>query len=215
VTEFSNKSIFFDLDGTLTDPKEGITGCIQYALERLGEPVPEADDLTWCIGPPLLGNFEQLIGKARAAEGVRFYRERFSDVGLFENKPYAGIHDTLQTLLERGYDLNVASSKPEVFVKRILERYNLTSYFRHVFGAELDGTRSDKSELLGHALVTAGIHPCVTTMVGDRKFDAIGAASNGIDFVGVLYGYGDEAELTAAGAKNLVHRHEELLEVFP
>ena len=207
-------AIFFDLDGTLTDPKIGITRCIQYALEKMGEPVPATEDLTWCIGPPLLGNFSQLAGANKAEEGVRLYRERFADIGLFENDPYPEIHETLATLQARGASLYVASSKPLVFVDRILARYELSEFFTRTYGSELDGTRTDKSELLAHALADSNVRQTDAVMIGDRKHDAIGAANNDMDFIGVLYGYGDRLELESVGASVLVDSHHHLLDVL-
>ena len=213
-TRLSPRALFFDLDGTLTDPKVGITRCIQYALEKMGEPVPETDDLTWCIGPPLQRSFERLAGAAKSQQGVRLYRQRFADIGLFENDPYPDIHTTLEGLRDAGADLYVASSKPLVFVERILERYDLAEFFIRTYGSNLDGTRTDKSELLAHALVDSGVEQHAATMIGDREHDAIGAANNNMDFVGVLYGYGDRAELEAAGARVLVEAHAELTDVL-
>jgi len=192
--------VFFDLDGTLTDPKPGITGCIQYALKRLGEPVPGQDALEWCIGPPLFDSFEKLVGAERAGQGVEFYRERFGDVGLFENEVYPGIPAALSTLLESDLRLFVASSKPKVYVDRILEHFDLVGFFEVAYGSNLDGTRVDKRELLSHALATERVVAAEATMVGDRGADAIGAACNGMPFVGVLYGYGSREELHQAGA---------------
>ena len=192
--------VFFDLDGTLTDPKPGITGCIQYALERLGEPVPGQDALEWCIGPPLIDSFEKLVGVERAGKGVDLYRERFGDVGLFENQVYPGIPAALSSLLECDLRLFVASSKPKVYVDRILEHFDLAGFFEEVYGSNLDGTKVDKRELLSHALATERVVAAEATMVGDRGADAIGAAHNGMPFVGVLYGYGSREELHEAGA---------------
>ncbi len=162
--------------------------------------MPHADALTWCIGPPLQENFTTLIGAARAEAAVALYRERFADVGLYENELYHGVHDMLAALEATEATLCVASSKPLVFVEQILEHFDLRGFFSQVFGSELDGTRTDKSELLAHALRKCSAEPAACVMVGDRKHDAIGAASNGLDFVGVLYGYGGHAELSGAGA---------------
>jgi phosphoglycolate phosphatase len=205
---------FFDLDGTLTDPKLGITGCIQYAMEKLGFEVPEADALTWCIGPPLLENFTILVGADRAADAVVLYRERFSTIGLYENTPYPGIHAALSEFRAAGIRLCVASSKPHVYVRPILERFELIDFFGDVFGAELDGTRSDKSALLQFALSQTGVDAENATMVGDRKHDIIGALANGIDTVGVLYGYGSVEELTNAGATRFAKSPSELTSVL-
>jgi len=207
-------AIFFDLDGTLTDPKLGITRCLQHALGELGEAVPDTDDLFWCIGPPLRGTFVQLVGEARADQGVQLYRERFAEVGLFENNPYPAIHDTLAALADSGAHLFVASSKPRVFVNRILARYDLAEFFVSAYGSELDGTRTDKSELLEFALADSGVAAAGATMIGDRKHDAIGAANNGLDFVGVLYGYGDRREFDSVGVEVTVDDHSQLLDIF-
>lgn len=201
--DFMDEHIFFDLDGTLTDPKPGITRCIQYALEKLSAEVPVADDLTWCIGPPLITSFRTLVGEQKAQIGVDYYRERFADIGLYENSVYAGVHDMLNSLSARQKTLFVASSKPLVFVEKILKHFDLDNYFSGVFGSELDGTRSDKSELLKYALTQTNSTAANTTMIGDRKHDVIGAVNNGIRPIGVLYGYGSAEELTDAGALNL------------
>ena len=192
--------VFFDLDGTLTDPKPGITGCIQYALERLGEPVPGPDALEWCIGPPLFDSFKKLVGVERAGQGVDFYRERFGDVGLFENEVYPGIPAALSSLLESDLRLFVASSKPKVYVDRILKHFDLAVFFEVAYGSNLDGTRVDKRELLSHALATECVVAAEATMVGDRGADAVGAIYNEMSFLGVLYGYGSREELHQAGA---------------
>jgi phosphoglycolate phosphatase len=204
-------ALFFDLDGTLTDPKPGITGCIQYALERLGRPVPEADELEWCIGPPLHDNFERLVGSVQAQAGVDLYRERFSEVGLFENEVYPGIDDALAEAEALGAELYVASSKPLVFVRRILDHFELTPRFREVFGSELDGRRTDKGDLLRHALEQTGVDAPTATMIGDRGVDSIGARANDMDFLGVLYGYGSAEELHGAGASRFVESPEDLV----
>lgn len=198
------RAFFFDLDGTLTDPKPGITGCIRHALERLGRPVPDADALEWCIGPPLRASFERLVGPEDADRGVAFYRERFGDVGLYENAVYPGVPEALDALSTAGARLFVASSKPGVYVERILDHFGLAPRFEAVFGAELDGTRTDKRDLLAWALDRTGVAPADATMIGDRGADAAGAAHNGLAFLGVLYGYGPEPELRAAGATRLV-----------
>ena len=202
--------IFFDLDGTLTDPKPGITGCIQYALERLDAPVPTKDELEWCIGPPLLANFTRLVGAEQAPRGVALYRERFGDVGLFENEVYEGIPEVLARAKSEGRRLFVASSKPHVYVQRILDHFDLTAFMEDVFGAELDGTRSDKRDLLNYALGKTGVDERSSLMVGDRGPDAVGALHNGMAFLGALYGYGDEPELREAGAEHFAERPTDL-----
>ncbi len=208
-------AIFFDLDGTLTDPKVGITRCIQYALEKLDREVPSEDELVWCIGPPLLGSFETLLGDRHlAVEALRLYRERFSDTGLTENNIYPGIEDVLAGLGASGHRLFVATSKPAVFATRIVANFAIDGYFERLFGSELDGTRTDKTELLSHALEATDIDPGQAIMVGDRRHDMIGARNNGMTAVGVLYGYGSEDELLAAGAHRIAPTPEKLSEIL-
>ena len=208
------KTVFFDLDGTLTDPKVGITASIQYAMERLGEDAPTTEDLTWCIGPPLLETFSILVGKDRSANALSLYRERFSVVGLYENELYEGIAQTLSSLAETDTQLCVASSKPRIYVEKILDHFDLMQYFSRVFGSELDGTRGDKSDLLRFAISESGADASVSTMVGDRKYDMIGASDNGLSAIGVLYGYGSKQELTHAGALHLAETPECLVRLL-
>ena len=195
-------AIFFDLDGTLTNPKPGITRSIQYALQKLDHPtMPTEDELTWCIGPPLRASFVRLLGAETSADlAVTYYRERFSDVGLYENRVYDGISEVLTTLRTSGHRLFVATSKAHVFADRIIDHFGLRDHFEHVFGAELDGTRSDKSHLLEYALKQAAVDPAKTLMIGDRSHDMVGAKNNGMKGIGVLYGYGSRDELLQAGA---------------
>ena len=205
--------IFFDLDGTLTDPKPGITRSIQYALGKLDRPIPPEDELTWCIGPPLRGSLKKLLGSDDLADrALLLYRERFADIGLFENQVYPGIEDTLSTLARSGRRLFVATSKAHVFAEQIIDHFKLRVYFERVFGAELDGLHSDKTDLLRHALQAEGVDPSQAIMIGDRSFDMVGARNNGMTAVGVLYGYGSEAELRAAGAHHVCATPQEVLE---
>jgi len=197
-------AIFLDLDGTLTDPRIGITRSIQHALSALDQPVPSEQDLLWCIGPPLIHSFRTMLGdEPRAERAVTLYRERFSEVGLYENTLYDGIHELLGALRAAGPRLFVATSKPGVFARRIIEHFGLAGYFEHVYGAELDGTRGEKTALLEYALARRDIAGSRAVMVGDRSFDMIGARHNAMTPVGVLYGYGSEPELRDAGAAYL------------
>jgi phosphoglycolate phosphatase len=206
-------TIYFDLDGTLTDPKPGITRSIQYALEQLGQPVPSEDDLTWCIGPPLHASLKKLTGTDELADrALLLYRERFSEIGLFENEAYRGIEETLATLSATTQRMFVATSKPAVYAERIVEHFGLRHYFEHVFGSELDGTRVDKGDLLSYALETAKVDPRTAIMIGDRSHDVVGARRNGMTAIGVLYGYGSEDELRGAGAHHICAAHPELLD---
>ena len=194
-------TIYFDLDGTLTDPKPGITRSIQYALGKLDRAVPTEDELTWSIGPPLRASLKQLVGTDELADAaLLLYRERFGDIGLYENEVYPGIEDTLSVLAKSGRRMFVATSKAVIYADRIIDHFKLRDYFERVFGSELDGTRTDKTELLGYALQTMGIDPSQAMMIGDRSHDMIGARNNGMTAIGVLYGFGSEQELIAAGA---------------
>jgi phosphoglycolate phosphatase len=206
-------TIFFDLDGTLTNPKPGITRSIQYALHKLDLEAPSEDDLTWCIGPPLRTSFKKLLGTDALADmAVSLYRERFTDIGLFENEVYGGIEDTLSALATPGRRLFVATSKPFVYAERIIDHFKLRAYFERVFGSELDGTRADKTELLDYALKAAHVDPAHAIMIGDRSHDMIGARNNGMTALGVLYGYGSLEELLGAGAHHLAATPRELLD---
>ena len=206
-------TIFFDLDGTLSDPKPGITRSIQYALGRLDRAVPAEDELTWCIGPPLRASFEKLLGTDDlAGRALSLYRERFADIGLFENELYPGIEDTLSVLAKSGRRLFVATAKPGVYAERIIDHFKLRGYFERVFGSELDGTRSDKTDLLSHALAATQVDPLDAIMIGDRSHDMIGARNNAMTAVGVLYGYGSREELVTAGAHRVCATPRGLLE---
>lgn len=194
--------LLFDLDGTLTDPGEGITRSVEYALGHFGIQVADRKSLYCFIGPPLIPAFEEFYGFSRedAKKALVFYRERFSRIGLFENKVYPGIEALLSSLVSAGKTLAVATSKPEVFSLRILERFGLSGYFQVITGSELDGTRVQKDEVIETTLQRLGAERQNAVMIGDRKHDILGAKQTGISSVGVLYGYGDRAELTEAGA---------------
>jgi len=213
-TEVTMDAIYFDLDGTLTDPKPGITRSIQYALRKLDHhTIPTEDELTWCIGPPLRASFAKILGTEDSADlAVSLYRERFSDTGLYENGVYDGIGDVLTTLGQSGRRLFVATSKPHVYAERIVAHFGLRHHFEHVFGSELDGTRVDKSHLLEYALKTASVDPSKTLMIGDRSHDMIGARNNGIRGIGVLYGYGSKDELIGAGALHVCATPQAILD---
>ncbi|CAN5394427.1 HAD family hydrolase [soil metagenome] len=204
-------AIFLDLDGTLTDPRIGITRSIQHALTALDRPVPAEADLLWCIGPPLISSFRTLLGDEMLAKrAVTLYRERFSDIGLYENSLYDGIHELLASLKAAGRRLFVATSKAEIYATRIIDHFGLAGYFERVYGAELDGTRGEKTELLHYALAQNGLAGNRAIMVGDRSFDMIGARNNAMTPIGVLYGYGNAAELRDAGAQRLCATPQEV-----
>ncbi|MDJ0917164.1 MAG: HAD hydrolase-like protein [Woeseiaceae bacterium] len=205
-------SVFFDLDGTLTDPWLGISRSIEYALDALDLERDPGDDYRWCIGPPLRESFSMLAGGELAERALSIYRERYSEVGWRENTPYDGIPATLAALTDSGRKLYVATSKPHVFATRILEHFELLPFFTAVYGAELDGTRSDKSELLAYALSQHTVNE--PAMVGDRRYDMIGAAANAMRAIGVSYGYGSTEELSEAGAEHIVDSPAGLIDVL-
>lgn len=195
-------AILFDLDGTLTDPYEGIARSLIYALERLGAPIPAAEAIRGWIGPPLHETFTRYLGdRALADRAIALYRERYEPIGAFENYVYPGIPELLGELQAAGYPLAVATSKLESAAVNILTHFGLAPAFRVVVGASRDSTLSAKSDIIARALALldepARRHPI---MVGDRAYDVIGARTNAIPCIGVSYGYGDAAELQGAGA---------------
>ena len=210
-------NLLFDLDGTLTDPFEGITKCISYAMEKLDKKVPPRESLRWCIGPPLRDSFAKLLASDDAAlieRAVTLYRERFSTVGLFENQVYDGIAEVLQALQKNSHTLYVATSKPTVFAKRIIEHFGLQNDFKNIYGCELNGKRGDKTSLISHVLQTEMLAPSAVAMIGDRRHDMIGAKENGISGFGVLWGYGTKEELKHTGARTLFKTPQELVTAF-
>lgn len=205
--------ILFDLDGTLTDPKVGITKAVSYALEKFGIIENDLDALTKFIGPPLVQSFIDYYGFSmeKSKLAVEKYREYFAEIGIFENVAYDGIEALLQTLKENKKTLIVATSKPAIFANKILEHFNLTKYFDFVSGSELDGTRVDKAEVIAYALEQCDITDnSKVIMVGDREHDIIGANKIGVDSIGVLYGYGNKEEFEKAGATHIVKEVKEL-----
>lgn len=195
--------ILFDLDGTLTDPKEGITKSVRYALQAFGIEVENLDDLCCFIGPPLKDSFMEYYGfsEEEAKKAITIYREYFSRKGLYENRAYKGVEEVLQSLLASGKKLYVASSKPEVFVRKILEHFRLDSYFTFMGGADLEEIRVKKADVIRYVLMENNITDLNrAVMIGDRKHDVLGAREIGIACIGVLYGYGGMQELKDAGA---------------
>ncbi len=206
--------ILFDLDGTLTDPKLGITSSVQYALRALGIEEPSLDRLEPFIGPPLADSFREFYGLEgeRLATAIDKYRERFATQGIFENEIYPGIPQMLADLKAKDKILAIASSKPTLFVEQILEHFEIRKYFDHVVGSNMDGTRGTKEEVVEETLrqmLTVEMTPAqerdAVAMVGDRKFDIEGASVHGITSVGVLFGYAPEGELEEAGADYIVN----------
>ncbi len=204
--------LVFDLDGTLTDPFEGISKSIEYALQRLGRHPPNLDALRWCVGPPLKASLAKLLeDDALADQALAHYRERFSRVGLFENRVYPGIEEALGSLRAAGHTLRVATSKPTVFAKRILRHFNLAGHFTSIYGSELGGARSDKASLLRHMLERERFSTAEGIMIGDREHDMRAATAVGMARIGVLWGYGSETELLASGAQVLARSPQDLL----
>lgn len=213
------KYILFDLDGTLTDPKIGITRSVQYALRALGIEEPSLDRLEPFIGPPLADSFQEFynLNEQQIVMAIAKYRERFAQQGIYENEIYPGISEMLAELKRKGKILAVASSKPTPFVERILDYFDIRKYFDFVIGSNMDGTRSRKEEVIEETLrqmVPAEMTPAAkkdaVVMVGDRKFDIEGANVHGITSVWVSFGYGSEAELEQAGADFTVNCVESL-----
>lgn len=206
-------TILFDLDGTLTDSKIGITKCAQYALSKFGIIEEDLNKLVSFIGPPLMDSFMELYSftMEEAKQAVVFYRERFTEKGIFENALYPGVEDMLKSLKERGLKLIIATSKPTVYTQIILDHFNISNYFDFIVGSELDGTRTRKDEVIRYAVsLLDRTNKENMVMVGDRKHDILGAKVNGIKSIGVAYGFGSEEELTAAGATYIVRTVDEL-----
>lgn len=205
--------LLLDLDGTITDPMIGITRSVQYALSFFGIKIINLEELCPFIGPPLIDSFKEFyhFTDEQAQIALKKYREYFADKGIFENNVYDGIEDFLQSQINQGKELMIATSKPEPFAKQILEHFKLDHYFSFIGGATLDGTRSTKTDVIKYVLESNQITDLSSViMIGDRKHDIIGARNNGIASIGVLYGYGNKAELENAGADYIVADINEL-----
>jgi phosphoglycolate phosphatase len=194
-------TVLLDLDGTLTDPREGITRCFQFALKSLGRPVPSQEALTEYIGPPLRVAFPQLLGaddEELIESAVRYYRQRYTDIGLFENQLYPGVLGLLASLHAEGFKLYVVTSKPTVYASRIVRHFDLDGYCHGVFGPELDGRFDNKAELIAHVLQEVSAQPRRSVMIGDRATDVTAGKANRTHTMGVTYGFGSLEELAAA-----------------
>lgn len=210
-------NILFDLDGTISDPKEGITKSIAYALAELGRTPPPLEELTAFIGPPLKSAFKEMLGSSEQAEkALVLYRYRYNEQGrgMIENILYPAIPETLAALKNAGKRLFVATSKPHVIASNVVQHFGLLDFFAKIYGPELDGTRNDKGELIAHLLTNENIAPEDAVMVGDRKHDIIGAAKNGVSGIGALWGYGSPEELRKAGASMLCETPQVLPRLF-
>lgn len=201
------KYLLFDLDGTITDSETGITRCVEYALNYFGIQVNDMHELSPFIGPPLLDSFKDFyhFTDEQAIIATAKYRERYTDKGIFENELYPGIKELLADAQRKDKTVILATSKPEIFAKRILDYFELSSYFSFVAGSGLDGSLHTKTDVINHILQSNNITELSTVvMIGDRKHDIIGAKNVGIDSIGVLYGFGDYKELSEAGATYIV-----------
>ena len=211
------KNILFDLDGTLTDPKIGITKSVRYALDKMEITVESLDELEIFIGPPLAVSFQDFYGfdEAKTNMAIEYYREYFSVTGLYENEVYAGIKELLELLTKDSkIRLFVATSKPQIFAQQIVDHFGLSSYFEYVCGSELNGTRSAKAEIIGYLLDHFNLNPEETVMIGDRKHDIIGAHHQGIASIAVGYGFGSREELVDIQPTYLVQNIQELTQLL-
>lgn len=209
------KVVLFDLDGTLTDPKEGITKCCQYGLRAVGIDVPDLKELEQFIGPPLVPAFQEVYGitEEQAYYAVDKFRERFAPKGILENELLEGVPEMLRRLKEEGKTVAIASSKPEPFVRQILDNFQIAQWFDDMIGSTMDEKHAGKSEVIENALTRLGVKDMdkdAIIMVGDRKHDVEGAKYHGLKTIGVTFGYGSREELAEAGAWKIVDTMEEL-----
>lgn len=205
------KSILFDLDGTLTDSGEGIINCAALALEHFGLPVPSREAMRVFVGPPLSETFQKFgVPADKVEEAIAVYRSRYIPIGKYENNPYPGVRELLETLQQHGHKLYVATSKPEGMSVDILEHFDLAKYFTRICGAAMDMSRNSKEAVIAYLLQECG-EDANTIMVGDTTFDVIGSKAHGIPCIGVSWGYGDVADLETTGAIAIAHTTQQLL----
>ncbi len=208
------KTILFDLDGTLTDSGEGIVNCALLALEHFGLPLPDRETMRVFVGPPLHETFVKFgVPADKAEEAVAVYRSRYIPIGKFENTPYPGVEELLQTLKNHGHKLLVATSKPEGMSVEILEHFGLAKYFDAICGASMDTSRSSKEDVIAYLLAQNGTAENML-MVGDTAFDVLGAAAHGIDCIGVSWGYGKVEDMVSAGAIGIADTMDALLSLI-
>ncbi|MCR5126007.1 MAG: HAD family hydrolase [Treponema sp.] len=211
--------LFFDLDGTLTESGPGIMNCVKYALEKFGINESDTEKLKRFIGPPLVNSFMDFynFSESDAREAMRIYRERFGTIGIFENAVYSGIPETLQKLSEEGKKLYVATSKPEIYVPKILEHFGLAKYFSDAVGSDIEETRSSKALVIEYAIKKNNLEEEAASnrivMIGDRKHDLIGAQENALESIGCLWGYGSREELEKYKATTIIENPEDLLKI--
>ncbi|MFD0675243.1 HAD family hydrolase [Cohnella sp. GCM10027633] len=209
------KHILLDLDGTISDPKIGITKSVQYALNKMGIIENDLDKLEPFIGPPLKNSFIDIysFSEGRANQAVEYYREYFKEYGMYENELYPGMLELLENFQNSGFTLYVATSKPTVFAKQILKYFQIEHYFEWIVGSNLDGTMSDKSEIINYIIKNKEISIDSLIMIGDRKHDIVGANNNGIASIGVGYGYGSEEELRKANCTYYINKLDDIVRV--
>lgn len=210
------KYILFDLDGTIIDPKEGITKSVQYALSKFNIIVDDLNELERFIGPPLIDSFADFynFNKVQTTDAILYYREVFKEKGIYQNKLYDNIELLLKTLKDSGLKLFIATSKPTVFAETILKHFHLDNYFEAIIGSNLDNTRSKKAEVVKYILDNYNINSTEAIMIGDRKHDIVGAKENNLDSIGVLYGYGSIEEFSEFNATHIVSRVMDILDVL-
>ena len=210
----TKKSVLFDLDGTLTDSGEGIINCVIPALKHFGLPVPSREALRVFVGPPLQDSFIQHgVPADKAEEAVAVYRSRYVPIGMFENTPYPGIRELLEALTANGHKLYIATSKPEGMSREILDHFDLSKYFTMICGASMDFSRNTKEAVIAYLLEQSGESENMV-MVGDTKFDSLGAKHHGIPAIGVSWGYGKVEDMVAAGAETIADTPRQLLELL-
>ena len=209
------KNLLIDLDGTLTDPKEGITASARYGLAKVGHPIADTENIDWIIGPPLKASLAKLlhvdVHDVLAEQALAGYRERFAATGLFENHVFADTAATLADLKQQGYRLFLATAKPEIYARQILDHFDLLQYFEYPYGSELNGERTNKGDLIEYILKKEQLDSAECLMVGDREHDILGARRHGIETIAVEYGYGSSAELDAAEPKARIQQFSEIL----
>lgn len=212
-------TVLIDLDGTLTDPKVGITTSTRYGLNKIGHPIADDVNIDWIIGPPLKASLAKILNVSiyddLAEQALLGYRERFAVTGLFENLVYPSVAETLKALNERGYTLYVATAKPTIYAKQILEHFNLAQYFKVIYGSELTGERTNKAELIAYILEQEKLKAEHCLMIGDREYDILGARKNGIETIAVEYGYGSNDELNEAEPKARIQQFADVLKHLP
>lgn len=210
------RNILIDLDGTLTDPKVGITTSARYGLEKVGHPISPDTNIDWIIGPPLKASLAKILNvdsnHVLAEQALEGYRERFAVTGLYENKVFPDVAETLSELKRRGYTLYLATAKPTVYARQILEHFELDQYFKGIYGSELNGERTNKGDLIEYILEKEQLDPATCIMVGDREHDIFGARRHGIDTIAVTYGYGSAEEFAQAKPKYQIHQFNEIIQ---